>query len=84
MGKPSLVQRENGSLVPFYCSHSRNASLIAYVSYAQGYVKYFAEKLREDNSIFKQQKMLIESQLKSSSELFRKRLGTGKDFIVIG
>lgn len=44
------------------------------------YVEYFAKRLREDNSLFKQQKMLIESQLKSSSELFKKRFGTGKDF----
>ncbi|MBW2965833.1 hypothetical protein KY342_01875 [Candidatus Woesearchaeota archaeon] len=44
------------------------------------YVKLFASKLREDNSLFEQQKKLIESQMHSSSELFRKRFGTGKDF----
>jgi len=44
------------------------------------YVKLFASKLREDNSLFKQQKKLIESQLHSSRELFRKRFGTGKNF----
>ena len=44
------------------------------------YVELFANKLKKDNSLFKQQKMLIESQLHSSAELFRKRFGTGKIF----
>lgn len=44
------------------------------------YVTYYAERLREDNSIFKQQKMLIESQMKASQELFRKMFGTGEEF----
>ena len=44
------------------------------------YVKLFASKLRKDNSLFEQQKKLIESQLHSSSELFKKRFGTGKNF----
>lgn len=35
------------------------------------YVKFYAERLKQDNSIFKQQKLLIESQLKSSSSLFK-------------
>lgn len=35
------------------------------------YVKLYAERLKQDNSIFKQQKLLIESQLKGSSSLFR-------------
>ncbi len=43
------------------------------------YVELYAKMLREDNSLFKQQKKLIESQLKSSSSLFRKMFGK-KDF----
>jgi len=46
------------------------------------YVEFYANKLKEDSSIFKQQKMLIESQLKSSSSLFRGMFGTGKMFKV--
>ncbi len=34
------------------------------------YVEIYAQKLREDNTLFVQQKMLIESQMKSSSSLF--------------
>ena len=44
------------------------------------YLKFYANKLKKDNSIFKQQKKLIESQLKSSSSLFRKRFGIGDKF----
>ena len=44
------------------------------------YVKLFASKLRKDNSLFEQQKKLIESQMHSSSELFKKRFGTGRNF----
>jgi len=44
------------------------------------YVKLFASRLREDNSLFKQQKEFIESQLNASHELFRKRFGTGSNF----
>ena len=44
------------------------------------YVEFYAKKLKEDNSIFKQQKVLIESQLKGSSSLFRKKFGTGEKF----
>jgi len=39
------------------------------------YVEFYAAKLREDSSLFKQQKMLIESQLRSSSDLFKKKFG---------
>lgn len=39
------------------------------------YVEFYANKLKLDNSIFKQQKKLIESQLKSSSDIFRKKFG---------
>jgi len=35
------------------------------------YVELYAKKLKNDNSLFKQQKMLIESQLKASSSVFR-------------
>ena len=43
------------------------------------YVVLYAEKLKKDNRLFKQQKKLIEVQLKSSSSLFKKIL-SGKDF----
>ncbi|MEK6860170.1 MAG: hypothetical protein AABX54_05140 [Nanoarchaeota archaeon] len=39
------------------------------------YVELYADKLREDNSLFKQHKVLIESQLKSSSSLFSNMFG---------
>mgnify|MGYP001254374091 CR=1 len=40
------------------------------------YIELYANKLKKDNSLFKQQKMLIESQLRSSSMLFRKMFGS--------
>jgi len=43
------------------------------------YVELYAKKLKNDNSLFKQQKILIESQLKGSSSLFR-NMFKGKDF----
>ena len=36
------------------------------------YVTLYAESLKENNLLFEQQKMLIESQLKASSSLFTK------------
>lgn len=39
------------------------------------YVELYAKRLKKDNSLFKQQKKLIESQLKSSSSLFRNMFG---------
>jgi len=39
------------------------------------YVELYAKKLKKDNSLFKQQKMLIESQLKGSSSLFKNMFG---------
>ncbi|MBI2142356.1 hypothetical protein HYU15_02620 [Candidatus Woesearchaeota archaeon] len=36
------------------------------------YVEFYAEKLKNDNRHFAQQKLLIDSQLKASSELFGK------------
>ncbi|MBW2984261.1 hypothetical protein KY361_04050 [Candidatus Woesearchaeota archaeon] len=44
------------------------------------YVELYAANLRKDNSFFKQQKKLIESQMHSSSDLFRRKFGTGKKF----
>jgi hypothetical protein len=43
------------------------------------YVTLYAEKLLYDPSLFKQQKMLIESQMKASASLFR-HFGTGEEF----
>jgi uncharacterized ion transporter superfamily protein YfcC len=43
------------------------------------YVKLYAKKLKKDKSLFEQQKKLIESQMKSSSELAKKMFGE-KDF----
>jgi|TARA_Y100000310_G_C20681459_1_gene816206 hypothetical protein len=40
------------------------------------YIELYANKLKKDNSLFKQQKMLIESQLHSSSDLFKNMFGT--------
>jgi hypothetical protein len=42
------------------------------------YISYYAKKMKEDNAYFKDQKMLIESQLKSSREIFKNKFG--KDF----
>lgn len=39
------------------------------------YVELYAKKLKEDNSLFKQQKMIIESQIKSSNSLFLNMFG---------
>lgn len=36
------------------------------------YVELYAEKLKSDSSLFKQQKKLIESQMKGSAEIFSK------------
>ena len=44
------------------------------------YIELYANKLKRDNSIFKQQKMLIESQLHSSSALFKGMFAKGKEF----
>ena len=40
------------------------------------YVEMYAEKLKNDNRLFKQQKMLIESQLISSRSFFRNMFPT--------
>jgi len=45
------------------------------------YVELYAEKLKNNNNLFKQQKGIIESQLKSSSSLFKKTFKT-KNFKV--
>ncbi len=44
------------------------------------YVEFYAKALKNNSKYFKQQKMLIESQLKSSKEIFKKRFGTGETF----
>ena len=43
------------------------------------YVVIYADKLKQDNSLFAQQKILIESQLKASASLFE-NMFRGKDF----
>ena len=44
------------------------------------YIEFYANKLKNNNSFFKQQKILIESQLHGSSDLFRKMFGTQNRF----
>ena len=39
------------------------------------YVALYAEQLKKNNCLFKQQKTLIEDQLKASSSLFRNSFG---------
>jgi hypothetical protein len=46
------------------------------------YVELYAEKMKEDNSLFKQQKVLVESQLLGSSSLFKNMFSEG-DFKVL-
>lgn len=41
------------------------------------YVVIYAEKMKEDNSLFKQQKVLIESQLQGSHSLFKNAFSEG-------
>ena len=43
------------------------------------YVKLYAKRLKEDNSLFKQQKIFIESQFHASHSLF-KNMFAGQDF----
>ena len=45
-----------------------------------GYVELYAKKMKVDNSYFKQQKILIESQIKASSIIFRNKFGRGEMF----
>lgn len=40
------------------------------------YVRMYAKKAREDNSVFEQHRKFINSQLQASREIFRKRFGT--------
>jgi hypothetical protein len=44
------------------------------------YVEFYSEKLREDSSFFRQQKKLIDSQIKASRELFLNCFGRGEEF----
>ncbi len=41
----------------------------------EDYVVFYARKLKDNKELFKQQKKLIESQMKSSREIFRKKFG---------
>jgi hypothetical protein len=38
------------------------------------YVKIYAKSMKNDNTFFKQQKVLIESQMKASSSLFKSKI----------
>lgn len=44
------------------------------------YVEFYSLKLKQDSSLFKQQNQLINSQINSSKNLFRKIFGAGKGF----
>ncbi|MAE43320.1 hypothetical protein CMO93_06095 [Candidatus Woesearchaeota archaeon] len=44
------------------------------------YIEIYANKLKNNNSFFQQQKILIESQLHGSSSLFKNMFGTEKNF----
>ena len=44
------------------------------------YIEFYANKLKEDSSFFRQQKKFIESQLQTSSSLFKKMFGAGNGF----
>ena len=44
------------------------------------YVELYANKLKKDNSFFKQQKILIEAQLHGSSDIFKNMFGTQNSF----
>ena len=44
------------------------------------YIKFYADKMKEDKKFFKQQKMMIDSQIKASQMIFRKRFGSGEEF----
>jgi len=46
------------------------------------YVEIYAIELIRNNSLFEQQKRLIESQMKSSSSIFRNSFGKGEEFKV--
>ena len=43
------------------------------------YVEVYAQKIKDDNRLFQQQKKIIESQLRSSSSFFR-NMFAGQDF----
>lgn len=46
----------------------------------EDYVVLYAEHLKQDSSLFAQQKLLIESQLESSKAVFREKFGEGEEF----
>ncbi len=44
------------------------------------YVELYARKLKEDNTIFKLQKLLIESQMHASADIFKNWFGADQEF----
>lgn len=44
------------------------------------YVEYYANKLKTDNNLFKQQKMLIDSQIIASRSLFKRMFSPKVDY----
>lgn len=44
------------------------------------YVSFHAKRLKNDNTLFEEQRMFLESQLASGRELARRRFGTGRNF----
>lgn len=44
------------------------------------YVELYANSLKENNEFFKQHKMLINSQILASRQIFKKKLGESEDF----
>ncbi len=44
------------------------------------YVEFYANSLKENNKFFRQHKMLIDSQIIASRQIFRKKFGDGGDF----
>lgn len=44
------------------------------------YIELYAKSLREDNSLFRQHKKLIDSQIHGSVILFRRKFGVGESF----
>jgi len=44
------------------------------------YVELYAEELRENNSLFEQQRELVNAQIVSSISVFKERFGEGDDF----
>ena len=63
-------------MILFYKMEQRNNSFNEKMILTDlDYVELYAEKLKEDNTLFKQQKILIESQLHSSKAIFMSKFG---------